>query len=54
MNFELNQEQRAIQELARGFAAKEMAPYAAEWDEDCIFPIETLRKAAGLSTQNAS
>ena len=25
-----------------------MAPFAAEWDEDCIFPVETLRKAAGL------
>ena len=48
MNFELNDEQRAIQEMARDFAAKEMAPYAAEWDETCTFPVETLRKAAGL------
>ncbi len=48
MNFDLDEEQRAIQELARDFAAKEMAPFAAEWDEDCIFPVETLRKAAGL------
>ena len=48
MNFDLDEEQRAIQELARDFAAREMAPFAAEWDEDCIFPIETLRKAAGL------
>ena len=48
MNFELNEEQRAIQELARDFAAKEMAPYAAEWDEACTFPVETLRRAAGL------
>ena len=48
MNFDLDDEQRAIQELARDFAAREMAPFAAEWDEDCIFPVETLRKAAGL------
>ena len=48
MNFELNEEQRAIQDLARDFAAKEMAPFAAEWDETCTFPVETLRKAAGL------
>ena len=48
MNFDLDEEQRAIQELARDFAAREMAPFAAEWDEDCIFPVETLRKAAGL------
>mgnify|MGYP002525646042 CR=1 FL=1 len=48
MNFELSEEQRAIRELARNFAAKEMAPYAAEWDENCTFPVETLRRAAGL------
>ena len=48
MDFELSQEQRAIQDLARDFAAREMAPFAAQWDEDCTFPVETLRKAAGL------
>jgi alkylation response protein AidB-like acyl-CoA dehydrogenase len=48
MDFALSDEQRAIQDLARDFAAGEMAPYAAQWDEDCTFPVETLRKAAGL------
>ena len=48
MDFELSEEQRAFQELARDFAASEMAPHAAEWDEDCTFPVETLRKAAAL------
>ncbi|MFQ5783436.1 MAG: acyl-CoA dehydrogenase family protein [Alphaproteobacteria bacterium] len=48
MDFRLTDEQRAIQDLARDFAAKEMAPFAAEWDETCRFPIETLRKAAAL------
>jgi alkylation response protein AidB-like acyl-CoA dehydrogenase len=48
MNFELSEEQRAVQDLARDFAAKEIAPHAAEWDEGCTFPIETLRKAASL------
>ena len=48
MDFELSEEQRAIQDLARDFAANEMAPFAAEWDEKCIFPVETLKKAAGL------
>ncbi len=48
MDFELSQEQRAIQDLARDFAAREIAPFAAQWDEDCTFPVETLRKAAGL------
>ena len=48
MNFELTEEQRAIQDMARDFAAREMAPFAADWDENLIFPVETLRRAAGL------
>ncbi len=48
MDFTLSEEQRAFQALARDFAAKEMAPFAAAWDEDCTFPVETLRKAAAL------
>ena len=48
MDFELSEEQRAIQALARDFAAQEMAPHAAQWDADCIFPVEVLRKAAAL------
>ncbi|MEO3429809.1 isobutyryl-CoA dehydrogenase [Pelagibius sp. CAU 1746] len=48
MNFELNDEQRAFQDMARQFAGEEMAPYAARWDEAAEFPVETLRKAASL------
>ncbi|MSO69740.1 MAG: acyl-CoA dehydrogenase [Alphaproteobacteria bacterium] len=48
MEFELSEEQRAIQALARDFAAHDMAPHAAAWDEGCIFPVEALRKAATL------
>ncbi len=48
MNFELNDEQRAFQDMARQFAGEEMAPYAAQWDEATEFPVETLRKAAAL------
>ena len=48
MNFELDEEQRAFQTLARTFAREEMMPFAREWDEKEIFPIETLRKAAAL------
>jgi len=48
MTFDLTEEQRAFQETARDFAAAEMAPFAAEWDEQGIFPVETLRKAAAL------
>ena len=48
MAFGLSEEQEAIREAARRFAAAEMAPRAAEWDENCVFPVETLRRAAEL------
>ena len=48
MNFNLTEEQQAFQDVARGFAADELAPFAADWDRDAFFPVETLRKAAAL------
>lgn len=48
MDFNLTVEQLAFQDTARDFAAKEIAPFAKEWDEKHIFPIDTFRKAAKL------
>ena len=48
MNFEYNQDQLAIQEMAKNFSETEFAPYASEWDQNEIFPVETLKKAAEL------
>src|SRR5437762_2323931 len=48
MDFDLSEEQRAIQQTARDFARAEMMPHAREWDENSTFPVETLRKAAAL------
>lgn len=48
MHFKLSEEQTAIREMVRDFAEQEMAPYAAEWDEKHIFPVDILRKAAEL------
>ena len=48
MDFELSEEQRAFQGMARAFAAEELAPNASAWDEREIFPVESLRRAAGL------
>lgn len=48
MDFDLTEEQRAFQDMARQFASDEMAPHAAHWDETTEFPVETLRKAAAL------
>jgi alkylation response protein AidB-like acyl-CoA dehydrogenase len=48
MDFELSEAQRAFQAMAQTFADQELAPGAAEWDEQCIFPAATLRAAAKL------
>ncbi len=48
MRFELTEEQQAFQDVARNFAAGELAPHAADWDRDSFFPVDKLRKAAEL------
>ncbi len=48
MDFALSDEQDAIQDMARRFAREEMAPNAAKWDEEKIFPVETIKKTAEL------
>ena len=48
MDFELNEDQRAFQDLARDFARDNMAPYAEEWDAKSHFPVDQLRQAAAL------
>jgi alkylation response protein AidB-like acyl-CoA dehydrogenase len=48
MDFDLTEEQRAIQDTARAFARDEMMPFVRQWDEDEIFPADTLRRAAAL------
>jgi alkylation response protein AidB-like acyl-CoA dehydrogenase len=48
MDFDLTEEQRAFQEMARAFATEQLAPHAAEWDEQCRFPVSALRAAAEL------
>jgi alkylation response protein AidB-like acyl-CoA dehydrogenase len=46
--FDLTDEQREIQELARRFTADRITPHAAQWDEKHIFPRETIKAAAEL------
>ncbi len=48
MDFSLTEDQRAFQDMAAAFARDEMEPYAREWDENSLFPVDTLRKAAEL------
>lgn len=44
----LTEDQIAFQDAARSFAQAEMEPHAAQWDEEKIFPEDTLRQAAEL------
>ena len=46
--FDLTGDQREIQALARRFTADRITPHAAEWDEQHIFPKDTIKKAAEL------
>ncbi|XP_026197289.1 isobutyryl-CoA dehydrogenase, mitochondrial [Anabas testudineus] len=47
-SYGLTDEQKEFQKVAFDFAANEMSPHMAEWDQKEIFPVETMRKAAQL------
>ena len=46
--FDLTEDQIAIQDVARKFTADAITPHAAEWDEGHIFPRDTIKAAADL------
>ena len=46
--FDLTDDQRAIQEMAQRFTADAITPHAAEWDERHLFPRDTVKAAAEL------
>lgn len=46
--FELNEDQCAIQEMAQAFAADRIAPQALQWDRDKHFPVDILRETGPL------
>ncbi len=48
MDFELSDDQRAFADTARQFAQAELAPHAARWDAEGIFPREAIAKAGEL------
>jgi alkylation response protein AidB-like acyl-CoA dehydrogenase len=48
VDFALNDDQTAIQDAARSFAAAEFAPHSARWDREHHFPVDVMRKAAEL------
>jgi len=48
MDFQLSEEQIIIQDMARNFAATELAPHSARWDEEKILDRDVFAKAAEL------
>jgi len=48
MQFALNEDQIAIRDMARDFAAEKIAPFALRWDEEKHFPVDVMREAAKL------
>ncbi|MBB6013239.1 hypothetical protein HNR59_002584 [Aquamicrobium lusatiense] len=46
--FELTEDQRAIQEMARAFAEDRVAPHALEWDREKRFPTDVIRETGPL------
>ncbi len=48
MNFDLSEDQQAYRNAARQFAAGELAPHAARWDEEQHFPKDVIRRAGEL------
>lgn len=48
MDFELSEDQRAFADTARQFAQSALAPHAAQWDAQGIFPREAIAQAGEL------
>ncbi|MEP6344084.1 MAG: acyl-CoA dehydrogenase family protein [Maricaulaceae bacterium] len=48
MNFQLTEEQVMIQDMARSFAASELAPHSSRWDEEKVLDRAIFTKAAEL------
>lgn len=48
MNFNLTEDQVAFRDAAQAFAQNEMAPHAAKWDAEHIFPVDVIREAGEM------
>jgi alkylation response protein AidB-like acyl-CoA dehydrogenase len=46
--FALSPDQTAIRDMARAFAAENLAPHAVDWDQNKHFPVDVMREAASL------
>src|SRR4030095_14515658 len=48
MQFALNEDQVAVRDMAREFAAEKIAAHALRWDEEKHFLVDVMREAATL------
>jgi alkylation response protein AidB-like acyl-CoA dehydrogenase len=48
MLFALNDDQIAVRDMARHFAAERISPFALKWDAEKHFPADVMREAAAL------
>jgi alkylation response protein AidB-like acyl-CoA dehydrogenase len=48
MDFDLNDEQKMVQQMVHNFAEKEIKPFARDWDRACTFPRPVIQKIAEL------
>jgi alkylation response protein AidB-like acyl-CoA dehydrogenase len=48
MEFSFTDEQKQLRALVREFAEGEIRPHVLEWDEEQIFPLETIKKLGQL------
>ena len=52
IDFTLTEEQRALQELARNFAKKEIIPVALKYDKEPFVPDEIVKRAHAAGLMN--
>ena len=52
VDFQLDEMQEMLRELAREFALDEIRPHAEHWDEESIYPKETIQLAHEMGLLN--
>ncbi len=46
--FDLNEDQRSMQDMVSNFAREKVAPFAVDWDQDRHLPLDVIRQTAEL------
>ena len=44
MDFTINENQKMIVDMVQQFGKQNITPYAREWDENQVFPVEVFKK----------